>query len=158
MTRASRILGIAAVEMAIVLPLLLLLLTPVAELGRAFIQYSRLSHRVQAGARFVADNAYQGSTGVPLVTPEVRQRAINLVVYGRVAPSAQDPVAVPGLTAQDVVVGEPEDCPRVGACVRLSVDYTYRPMVAGLLPMFGFADDLDISALRLQPSAVMRVL
>jgi Flp pilus assembly protein TadG len=153
MTRASRILGVAAVEMAVVLPLLLLLLTPVAELGRAFIQYSRLSHRVQAGARFVADNAYQGSTGVASLTPEVRQRATNLVLYGRTASSTQDPVAVPGLTAQDLFIDV-----TAGGRVTLSADYTYRPMVAGLLPMFGFADDLDINALRLQPSAVMRAL
>ena len=153
MTRASRILGIAAVEMAIVLPLLLLLLTPVAELGRAFIQYSRLSHRVQAGARFVADNAFQGSTGVPSLTPEVRQRAINQVLYGRTASSPQDPLAVPGLTAQHLFIEV-----TTGGQVTLSADYTYQPMIAGLLPMFGFADDLDISALRLQPRAVMRAL
>jgi Flp pilus assembly protein TadG len=153
MTRTSRMLGIAAVEMAIVLPLLLLLLTPVAELGRAFIQYSRLSHRVQAGARFVADNAYQGSTGVPSLTPEVQQRAINLVLYGRTASSAQDTLAVPGLTAQDLFVEV-----TAGGRVTLSADYTYQPMIAGLLPLFGFADDLDISALRLQPRAVMRAL
>jgi uncharacterized membrane protein YkvA (DUF1232 family) len=45
-----------------------------------------------------------------------------------------------------------------GGQVTLSADYTYLPMIADLLPMFGFADDLDISALRLQPRAVMRAL
>lgn len=153
MNRSSRILGIAAVEMVIVLPLILLLLTPVAEFGRAFIQYSRLSHRVHAGARFVADNAYQGSTGVPELTPAVRQQAVSLVLYGRTVSTGQDPLAVPELTADDLFIEVSS-----GGLVTLSADYTYRPMIAGLLPMFGFSDDLDISALKLQPRAVMRAL
>lgn len=153
MSRSSRILGIAAVEMVIVLPLILLLLTPVAELGRAFIQYSRLSHRVQAGARFVADNAYQGSTGVPMLTTEVRQQAISLVLYGKTGVIEQEPLAVPGLTAQDLFIEVTS-----AGFVTLSADYTYRPMIAGILPVFGFGSDLDISALKLRPRAVMRAL
>jgi Flp pilus assembly protein TadG len=153
MSRSSRILGIAAVEMVITLPLILLLLTPVAELGRAFIQYSRLSHRVQAGARFVADNAYQGSTGVPVLTQQVRQQAINLVLYGRTVETGTDPLAVPELAESDLFI----DVSSSGL-VTLSANYTYRPMIAGLLPVFGFGDDLDISTLKLQPRAVMRAL
>lgn len=153
MRASSRILGIAAVEMAITLPIVLLLLTPVAELGRAFIQYSRLSHRVQAGARFVADNAYQGSTGVPVLTTEVRQQAISLVLYGRTVTTGQDPLAVPELTAGDLFIEVSSS-----GLVTLSADYTYRPMIAGVLPVFGFGDDLDISALKLRPRAVMRAL
>lgn len=153
MRHPSRILGIAAVEMAIVLPLVLLLLTPVAELGRAFIQYSRLSHRVQAGARFVADNAYQGSTGVPALTPIVRQQAINMVLYGKTVTSGQDPLAVPGFSAQDLFI----DVSPSGL-VTLSANYTYRPMISGLMPAFGLGDDLDISALKLRPLSVMRAL
>lgn len=153
MSRSSRILGIAAVEMVITLPLILLLLTPVAELGRAFIQYSRLSHRVQAGARFVTDNSYQGSTGVPVLTEQVRQQAINLVLYGRTVGTGTDPLSVPELAESDLFID-------VGSSglVTLSANYTYRPMIAGLLPVFGFGDDLDISTLKLQPRAVMRAL
>jgi Flp pilus assembly protein TadG len=153
MTRSSYALGIAAVEMVIVLPLVLLLLTPVAEIGRAFIQYSRLSHRVQVGARFVADNAYQGSTGVPSLTPTVRQQAISLVLYGKSVSSGQDPLAVPELTADDLFIAVSSS-----GLVTLSADYTYRPMIAGLLPVFGFGEDLDISALKLRPRTVMRAL
>ena len=153
MSRSSRILGIAAVEMVITLPLILLLLTPVAELGRAFIQYSRLSHRVQAGARFVADNAYQGSTGVPMLTTEVRQQAISLVLYGRTVTTGEDPLAVPELTADDLFIEVSSS-----GLVTLTADYTYRPMIAAVLPVFGFGDDLDISALKLRPRAVMRAL
>ena len=61
MTRNKSIHGLAVVEMAIVLPILMLLTLAAGEFGRAFIQYSRLSHRVQAAARFVAENALQGS-------------------------------------------------------------------------------------------------
>jgi Flp pilus assembly protein TadG len=78
----SRTRGIAVVETAIVLPLLFILLLAVGELGRAFIQYSRLSHRVHAAARHVAENALTGTTGIPSLSSQLLSEARNLVVFG----------------------------------------------------------------------------
>lgn len=153
MTPRSRLSGIAAVEMAIVLPIVLLLLVPVTELGRVFIQYSRLVHRVEAGARFVADNAYQGSTGVPVLTDAVRDQARRLVVYGSTRSPAIDPPAVPQLAPANIAISVSSD-----GIVTVSTEYVYQPMVGAVLPMMGFGSDIDISQLTLRPRAVMRAL
>ena len=102
MIRRKLIAGLAVVEMAIVLPILILLTLAAGEFGRAFIQYSRLSHRVQSAARFVAENALQGTTGVALLTNDIETQAGNLVVYGTTAPGTTP--AVPGLSTTDVVI------------------------------------------------------
>jgi Flp pilus assembly protein TadG len=146
-----RVLGIAAVEMAIVLPIVLLLLMPVGEFGRAFIQYSRLSHRVLAGARFVADNAYADSSGVASLSSTIGAQARNLVVFGSTAGGSTP--AVPGLSTSQVVIQvEP------AGTVRVSIVYPYQSVVGGVLPMFGFGGDLLTGALVLRPRAVMRAL
>lgn len=143
--------GIAAVEMAIVLPLVLLLIMPVGELGRAFIQYSRLSHRVLAGARFVADNAHADSSGVPSLSSTIGAQARNLVVFGSTAGGSTP--AVPGLSTTQVVIQvEP------AGTVRVSIAYPYQSVIGGVLPMFGFGGDLLTGALVLRPRAVMRAL
>ena len=74
--------GLAIVEAALSLPVLTLLLLPVVEIGRAFVQYSELSHRVRAATRHVAEHALDGTTGVPVIDAALRAEAINLVVYG----------------------------------------------------------------------------
>jgi len=143
--------GIAAVEMAIVLPIVMLLVLPIGEVGRAFIQYSRLSHRVQAGARYVADNAYQGSTGVPALTDTIRNRARNIVVYGSTA--GVGAAAVPGLTPTLINVSVDPS-----GIVRVWTDYPYQSVVGGVLPMFGLGSDIVSGTLILRPSATMRAL
>ena len=143
--------GLAAVEMAIVLPIVMLLVLPIGEVGRAFIQYSRLSHRVQVGARFVADNAYQGSTGIPSLTNTVRAQARNLVVYGTTAGVGTP--AVPSLTPALINVSVSP-----AGIVRVWVDYPYQSVVGGVLPMFGLGSDIVTGTLVLRPSSTMRAL
>ena len=46
--------GIAAIEMVITLPVLLLLLVGMAELGRAFYQYNTLTKSIRAGIRGIS--------------------------------------------------------------------------------------------------------
>jgi len=145
--------GIAAIEMAIVLPLVLLLVLPIGELGRAYYQYSRLSHRVQAAARHVAENALSGTTGVPGVSASLRLQAQNIVIYG--TPVAGSAAAVPGLAPDGVqVTVSPGGLVSVG----LVTPYPYQSLVGGLLPALGFGTDIDTTSIRLRPTAVMRVL
>ena len=143
--------GLAVVEMAIVLPILILLTLAAGEFGRAFIQYSRLSHRVQSAARFVAENALQGTTGVALLTDSIRTQAINLVVYGTTA-SGTTP-AVPGLSPTDVVVTVTPD-----GLISVSIDYAYEPVIGDVLPVFGFGEDIATAAISLKPKTIMRAL
>ncbi len=151
MTRKQSIAGLAIVEMAIVLPILMLLTLAAGEFGRAFIQYSRLSHRVQSAARFVAENTLQGTTGVAVLTDSIRTQARNLVLYGTT--SAGTKPAVPGLTATDVAITVTPD-----GIVNVSIAYAYRPVISDALPVFGFGQDIATASILLKPRVVMRAL
>ena len=145
--------GIAVVETAIVLPLLFILLLAVGELGRAFIQYSRLSHRVHAAARHVAESVLRDTTGV-LKPPssQLSAEARNLVIYG--VPVVAGSPAVPGLNTNNVIV----DADINEGTVRVQVVYPYQPIVGEVLPMFGFGGDIAVDAITLRPQTVMRPL
>lgn len=67
--------GVAIVEFALVLPLLLLMTFVVTEFGRAIYQYDTLTKSVREGARYLS-----------IQTPGTRvAQAQNLVVYGNTA-------------------------------------------------------------------------
>ncbi len=148
---AHKVNGIAAVEMAIVLPLVLLLLLPVGEMGRAFVQYSRRAHRVQAAARHVAENAMSGTTGVPTLTPQLLLEAQNVVVFG--TPAGVGSPAVPGLAPGAVFVSVDSS-----GIVRVQLTYAYQPAAGGLLPMLGFGNDIRIDSISLKPQTTLRAL
>ena len=143
--------GLAVIEMAIILPILILLTLAAGEFGRAFIQYSRLSHRVQSAARFVAENALQGTTGVALLTATVHTQARNLVVYG--TPSVGTTPAVPGLSPNDVVVTVTPE-----GVISVSINYAYKPVIGEVFPAFGFGEDIETAAISMNPKSVMRAL
>jgi Flp pilus assembly protein TadG len=143
--------GLAIIEMAIILPILILLTLAAGEFGRAFIQYSRLSHRVQSAARFVAENALQGTTGVALLTATVHTQARNLVVYG--TPSVGTTPAVPGLSPDDVVVTVTP-----AGVISVSINYAYKPVIGEVFPAFGFGEDIETAAISMNPKSVMRAL
>lgn len=82
--------GLAAIEFAITLPLIVLIALAVTELGRGMYQYNTLSKAVHDGARFLSDRAVNTvgdieiDTGLELATKRV-------VVYGTIDPSG-DPI------------------------------------------------------------------
>ena len=76
--------GVAMVEFAISVPIMLMLLIGVAEFGQAFRQYNRLTKSVEDGARYVAGRALQGSTGVVMLSGGLQAEGRNLVVHGNV--------------------------------------------------------------------------
>ncbi len=119
--------GIAIVEFAIVLPILLLLVLATAEFGRAFVQYSALTKSVRDGVRFVAAKALQGSTGVVQINAAVNTQTRNLVAYGNIAGTGAS--LLPGLIPGNVTViaGAP-------GSVVVSAAYTYVPLFASLPP------------------------
>jgi Flp pilus assembly protein TadG len=73
--------GANLVEMAIVLPFLLLLLAGVIDLGRAFYTYLSLTNAVREGARFAAKLPYQDNEDaiVELVIARVREEPMQSV-------------------------------------------------------------------------------
>lgn len=94
------------VELAIILPLLLIIFLGIAELGRALLFQHRLTSAVEAGARFAAratgavDMTDCTTTGGVWTTAETSAK--QLVTFGQLN-GGTDPV-VPGLAMDNVVV------------------------------------------------------
>lgn len=146
--------GMALVEAAIALPLVLLLLIPVGEITRVFVQYSVLAHHTRSAVRYVAERAISNTTGKPVITPALAAAAQNIVVYGTPA-GGSDPV-IPGLSIAEV-------SPPVitaGGDVLLSVTHPYQSMLqlGGRLPGLGFAADLTLEDLPMTVTYTMRPL
>ena len=142
--------GIAMVEFAITLPLLLLLMFATAELGRLISQYNTLTKAVRDGARYAASTAALGSTGLVSVTPQVQTAVANLVATGNVNGSGS--ALLPGLVASDVTVSDAGN-----GYVAVSATYTYQPMVGATLPTFGLGSPISLS-FSLNAAAIMRAL
>ncbi len=128
MTSAQPQRGLAMTELAIVLPILLLLILASAEFGRAFWQYNTLTKSVQDAARYAAGRGLFGSTAVVIVTDDLRGEVANLVVYGNTAGTGT-PV-LPGLTTSGVAIESPGE-----GDILVRTDYSYTP-IFGFLPTF----------------------
>ena len=150
MTARRRQRGLAVVEATLALPVLLVVMMPIVEIGRAFVQYAELSHRVRAATRYVAELALSGTTGVPVITAELATAATNLVVYGSTVVGG--PVTIPGLSSAEVTVSLTADNQ-----VNVAVTHPYQSLVAGLLPGLGFGADI-VTAITMTMTATQRPL
>ncbi len=141
--------GSILVEFAICIPIVLMLLIATAELSRALMQYNVLTKTIRDAARYVASNAFHGSTGVVLINAALRTEAANLVVYGN-AQGTGTPI-LPGLAPAAVTLAAagPGD-------FTVSVAYTYRSIFA-FVPMFGFYSDFT-TGYQFRPQITMRAL
>lgn len=122
--RVSRFLkkerGTQMMELAIALPVMLLLLGAVGEFGRFFYYYSTLTNAVRAGARHACKWERNASWTVPETS--------NMVVYGDFSDTSKGPI-VPGLTTSNVVVQA--NGPSVNAIDSVTVkivNYQYTPL------------------------------
>lgn len=142
--------GYATVEMAIALPLLLLLLFGTAEFGRMISQINTLHKAVRDGARYAASVSPYGTTGLAYVTPLIQLEVTNLVVTGNI--NGTGPPLLPGLTPADVKVSIVNT-----DYVQVSVTYTYEPITGVTLQTFGIGGSMPL-AVPLAAACVMRVL
>jgi Flp pilus assembly protein TadG len=142
--------GVAMVEFAITLPLLLLLLLAIAEFGRMLYHYNNLLQANRDAVRYLAGEAWNGNLGQVVIDPVQEAITKNLAVYGVPVPQPGNEV-VPGLTSGDVTVGS------VGSDhVQVSISYVFRPVIGNSLPaLIGDAIPLNIS---LVATTVMRGL
>jgi Flp pilus assembly protein TadG len=88
--------GVQLVEIAIVVPILLMLFAAVGEFGRYFYEYTTMAKAARVGARFMATKSIDSTTTNWVAASK------NLVVYGNTAGSGT-PV-LPGLSASNVDV------------------------------------------------------
>ena len=138
--------GVALVEFALVLPLLLILTFIVTEYSRALYQYNTLTKSVRNAARYLSIQTPFDTTKYPI--------AKNLVVYGNPAGSGT-PLAIGLTTAQ---VPDPDWKPE-GAAPKINTvtikisGYTFIPLVASVFGLnFGNLTYAPISATMRAPS------
>lgn len=147
--RQSR--GIAVVEFVITAPFLLLLLLAGAELGRAFVQYATLSHSIRDSARFVSDNAINGTTGVVDLENVVITQARNLAVYGNIAGTGN--AKLPNYQPAHVQVIDAGN-----SNIRVTASYPYQPMLGGTLPSIVMGSGPISQTFNMQVAVTMRAI
>ncbi|KFX69233.1 pilus assembly protein TadG [Pseudomonas taeanensis MS-3] len=143
--------GVAMVEFAIALPLLLLLLFAIGEFGRMLFQYNSLLQANRDAVRYVAGKAWNRTLGRVELSAALQTETKNLAVYG--VPTAQpgSQPLVSGLTTADVQVSA------VGVDhVQVNISYRFRPLFGSGIPAFiGGQTALDFP---LVATTVMRAL
>lgn len=148
--------GVAMVEFAITLPLLLLMLLAIGEFGRMLFQYNSLLQASRDAGRYVAGKAWDRTLGkIILVDPQQDKDLVsetqNIAVYG--IPSVPDdgePV-VAGLDTGDVTVSAYD-----AEHVQVSISFTFQPLVGDGIPAL-LGDEIDLN-LTLVATTVMRAL
>lgn len=142
--------GLATIEFAIALPLLLFMMLATAEFGRLLTQYNTLNKSVRDAARYLASNAIGGTTGVVTITAQVQTATTNLVLTGNTAGTGS--VLLPGLAAGNVTVSS-----LANGYVSVSTAYSYVPMLGNTLQTFGVTAPINMG-LTLNATVVMRPL
>jgi Flp pilus assembly protein TadG len=156
----SRSRGLAAVELALVVPLFMFLMIGTEELARALYQYNTLTKAVRDSAQYLARNAVTPA-GVVSITDADELAAENLVKYGN--PTGEGSKLLPNFGegasgASDTVVAVAVIvAPSLTAnYVTVTATYAFRPLL-GLIPAFGAAGDVAAPG-TFSASATMRGL
>jgi Flp pilus assembly protein TadG len=130
--------GLATVEFAIVLPLVLLIALAVTELGRGLYQYNTLSKSVQDGVRYLSDQAIDdsGALDITITDPvngqSLEDNAKNLVIYGDInGGTPLLPGSLPVVTVTETNVSLPSGGISPNH-VKVSATYTFSPLFPAL--------------------------
>ncbi|MGF1793662.1 pilus assembly protein [Photobacterium profundum] len=140
--------GLAMVEFTIILPVLLILLLSILELGRAFYLYSELEKLSRDSTRYLANVIGSGTTGVYSLTDSQVANASNLIVYGTI--STGNDSLLPSLTTDHVSVTFSNNY------VQVEILYPFQPVLT-TLPNFFSDDDISLN-FTMTSSYTMRVL
>lgn len=131
--------GLAAIELTLVLPFLLLILFATAEFGRLLYQYSALNHLTRDALRYAVTNITDGSTG--LVTEEtvagMATSAEQILKYGAEVQGAE---ILPNLSSAIVTLSK-----QGTEFVTLTVTYHWQPVFGNSLNTFTSAQTIDLS-------------
>lgn len=138
------------VETAICLPLLMFVMLAASEFTFAFVQHTTLTKAARDGARYVAEEAIDGSLTMNL-TPALIDEVRRLVVYGDRNGTSGTPL-VENLTVNDVSVIDAG-----GNNIEVRVNYAYTGILGSVLPAFGYANDISL-LFNMTASVTMRAL
>ncbi len=112
--------GLAALEMLLVLPVMLILMVGIFEISRMFVQYTTLNKAVQSGARYAVTGIYGAqSQGTVAPTSQIQ----NYVIYGQ--RTGGSVTVLDGLATSDVSVDTSNS-----EHVTVSATYAYTPVFA----------------------------
>lgn len=112
--------GSQLAELALVLPIMLMLLASIAEFGNFFYTYSTLAKATRGGARYLTSKTFSQAE---------KDKAKSLAVYGDANAACTGEPVIKGLTCANVDVqgvgGAPGFPDRVNVRV---INYTYQPL------------------------------
>ncbi len=146
--------GAVLVEMALVTPILLVLLLVTADLTRAFIDHNTVTKAVRNGARYVATNAFEGSTGVVNIDAALAIETQNLVVYGSTSPPGGASPVVPGLTLANITVVQIAGTDDI----QVSATYALGGLFGPVLPVNLYTGNTISATRSLRATVTMRAL
>lgn len=137
--------GVQLAELAIVLPLMLILFAATAEFGRFFYEYATLSKAARAGSRYLA------TASVDTAEDTV---AKNIIVYGN-REGTGSPV-IKGLTTANIQITRVGGTPTLPETVKVQITgYKYQPIfdLGALTKNSSLSLNVDV-----KPSVTMRYL
>lgn len=138
--------GVQLLEVAIVIPILLLLFASVAEFGRYFYEYTTAAKGARVGARYLISKSVSAGNHIA--------EAKNLVVYGNIAGTGT-PI-LPGMTTANVDIQYVGGTAGVPDLVKVSIiSYPHQPIfdLGKLLNNTAVSTAVDV-----KPSVTMRFL
>ncbi|PMG94438.1 TadE/TadG family type IV pilus assembly protein [Vibrio breoganii] len=142
MVKFKRIKGLAALEMMFVLPILLLLLVTVFEIGRMFVHYTSLNKALQNGVRSAVKETYGTERLSDIADTDYVK---SMVVYGQDSLDGQMAPILPGFSVTDVSVESGST-----DYVTVTANYDYAP-IFNTMPITGNAFNVTMTA-----STIMR--
>ena len=137
--------GIQLVELAIVVPIFLLLFGATAEFGRYFYEYTTVAKAARVGARYLCTAAVNSSEDAI---------AKNLVVYGNETGTGSPLIS--GLTTSNVVITRAGGVPLVPQTVTIQItNFKHQPIfdLGKMTKNLSLSMNIDV-----KPSVTMRYL
>jgi Flp pilus assembly protein TadG len=137
--------GMQLAELAIVIPLFLILFATTAEFGRFFYEYSTLAKAARAGSRYLATASVDVNEDL---------RAKNIVIYGN--PEGTGSPVIKGLTTANVTITRAGGAPSLPETVKVQITgYKYQPIfnLGALTKNSTLSLNVDV-----KPSVTMRYL
>jgi Flp pilus assembly protein TadG len=129
--------GLAAIEMTLVVPFLLLLLFATAEFSRLLYQYNALTNVVRNATRYMSNHAINGSSNTVILTPLIEENTISILTFGDLNTALQ---ILPNLKDASVSVATSAD-----KFITLTVSYPWQPIFSSSLPKFFSSGSYDLS-------------
>ncbi|MEJ2762563.1 TadE/TadG family type IV pilus assembly protein [Photobacterium sp. MCCC 1A19761] len=140
--------GLAMVEFTILLPLLLLILMSILELGRAFYTYTELEKLTRDCTRYLLNEISKDTTTTYALTQDQIDAASNLAVYGSVNGGSN--AALPALNTDQISITQKSNH------IQVEITYPYQPVLASI-PSFFSTDAISLN-FNMTSSYTMRTL